>query len=304
MIHYAPSAADQAPFPASYAEESRYLGYRRDDKYKPYAKYFRPDTQPVQDHIQEALISGMAPTEYAYTINDAARIMSRPGYHKMETGWTRVPGGLMISVLTEMPGVTGEMWDWWFGWHSTETARYKLWYPDAHQFSALGEDRSTDRTLTDRQRYIDNVSYVDEYVGGSLQRLAIRFIDPTRLGFDEPGPGHAVICARVGLSRYPVAQGWLIHQVRPTSDGAEMRSRFFLSDTEILNLPGRDLPGRGASLLSGKAGRKLGNSALPRLSKRVIGPTFGQDLLYHCAAEMNHLASFLPSLHGEFNGTP
>ncbi|MER6186067.1 hypothetical protein [Streptomyces sp. NPDC001652] len=304
MIRYTPSAADQACFPARYAAESRYLGYRQDEESKPYAKYFRPDTQPVQDHVQEALISGMAPTEYAYTIDDAARIMSRPGYHKMETGWTRVSGGVMISVLTDMPGVTGEMWDWWFGWHSTETARYKLWYPDAHQFSALGEDRSADRTLTDRQRYIDNVSYVDEYVGGSLQRLAIRFTDPTRLGFDEPGPGHAVICARVGLSQYPVAQGWLIHQVRPTSDGAEMRSRFFLNDTEVLNLPHRALPGRGASLLSGRTGRKLGDSALPRLGKRVLGPTFGQDLLYHCGAEMNHLASFLPSLHEEFNGTP
>ncbi|WP_329257150.1 hypothetical protein [Streptomyces pseudovenezuelae] len=48
----------------------------------------------------------MAPTEYAYGIEDAARIMSRPGYHKMETCWTRVPGGFMISVLTDMPDVT------------------------------------------------------------------------------------------------------------------------------------------------------------------------------------------------------
>ncbi|GAA0949710.1 hypothetical protein GCM10009554_48680 [Kribbella koreensis] len=304
MIRYATTRADRACFPHSYKTERRYLGYRLDEESKPYAKYFQLDTRPVQDHVREAVVAGMAPTEYAYGIEDAARIMSRPGYHKMETGWTRVPGGLMISVLTDMPGVTGQMWDWWFGWHSTETARYKLWYPDAHQFSALGEDRSADRTLTDRQRYIDNVSYVDEYVGGSLQRLAIRFTDPKRLGFDEPGSGHAVICARVGLSQYPVAQGWLIHQVRPTSAGAEMRSRFFLDSTEVLDLPDHSLPGRGATLLTGRTARKLGGSALPRLGRKVLGPTFGQDLLYHCGAEMNHLASFLPQLHEEFNGTP
>ncbi|MFI1004411.1 DAPG hydrolase family protein [Streptomyces galbus] len=304
MIQYTPTGADRAPIPASYAYEARYLGYRQDDKAKPYAKYFRADTWPVQDHIRDVLVAGMAPTEYAYGIQDAARIMSLPGHHKMETGWTRVPGGFMIAVLTDMPGVTGEMWDWWFGWHSTETARYKLWYPDAHRFSALGEDRSADRTLTDRQRYIGNVSYVDEYVGGTLQRLAIRFTDPTRLGFDEPGPGHAVICARVGLSQYPLAQGWLIHQVRPTTDGAEMRSRFFLNDTQVLDLPDHSVPGRGATLLTKRTARKLGNSALPRLGRRALGPTFGQDLLYHCAAEMNHLAAFLPELHEEFRGTP
>ncbi|MGC0398006.1 hypothetical protein RKD27_000650 [Streptomyces sp. SAI-126] len=304
MIQYSPTDADRARFPDSYGQEARYLGYRQDEEAKPYAKYFRRETLPVQNHVRDVIGAGMAPTEYAYDVDEAARIMSRPGYHKMETGWTRVPGGVMVSVLTDMPGVTAEMWDWWFGWHSTETARYKLWYPDAHQFSALGEDRSADRTLTDRQRYIDNVSYVDEYVGGFLHRLAIRFTDPTRLGFDEPGPGHAVICARVGLSQYPVAQGWLIHQVRPTTDGAEMRSRFFLSDPQVLDLPHHSVPGRGAALLRGKTARKLGDSALPRLGKKALGPTFGQDLLYHCGAEMNHLASFLPHLHEEFNGTP
>ncbi|MCM1965884.1 DAPG hydrolase family protein [Streptomyces sp. G1] len=304
MIQYTPTGADRARIPDIYTHEARYLGYQQDEEAKPYAKYFQLDTRPVQDHIGDVLLSGMAPTEYAYGIQDAARIMSKPGYHKMETGWTRVPGGVMICVLTDMPGVTGEMWDWWFGWHSTETARYKLWYPDAHQFAAVGENRSADRTLTDRQRYIDNVSYVDEYVGGSLQRLAIRFTDPTRLGFDEPGPGHAVICARVGLSQYPVAQGWLIHQVRPTTDGAEMRSRFFLNDTQVLDLPGHCAPGRGATLLTRKTARKLGNAALPRVAKRALGPTFGQDLLYHCGAEMNHLAAFLPQLHEEFRDTP
>nr|WP_272926600.1 hypothetical protein [Streptomyces sp. SID5914] len=225
--------------------------------------------------------------------------MSRPGYHAMETGWTRVPGGYVVCCLTDMPGVTAEMWDWWFGWHSTESARYKLWYPNAHQFAAIGEDRSSDRTLTDRQRYIDNVSYVDEYVGGALHRLAVRFTDPTRLGFDDPAPGNAVICARFGLSQQPLAVGWGVHQVRPTSHGVEMRSRFFLNDPRLL-----DLPGRGAPLLASPPARALGKAALPRLIAKAMGHSFGRDMLYHCAAEMNHLASFLPSLYEEFKDTP
>ena len=58
---------------------------------------------------------------------------------------------------------------------SSATARYKLWHPDAHLCSAVAEDRSRDRALTDRQRYIGNVSYVDEYLGGTVHRLAVPF---------------------------------------------------------------------------------------------------------------------------------
>lgn len=304
MIQYVPTTTDRAPLPGSYQDEPRYLGYRQSDTTKPYAKFFRPDCLPVQDHVREVLIAGMAPTEYAYDLQDAARIMSRPGYQRMETGYTRVPAGWIIHVLTDMPNVTAEMWDWWFGWHSCESARYKLWHPDAHQFTAVGENRSTNRSLTDRQRYIDNVSYADEYVGGTMQRLAIRFVDPTKLGFDEPAPGNTVICARVGLSQYAVAVGWLIHQIRPTDHGCEMRSRFFLNDSEILSLPAHSAPGPGSRLLTRKASRKLGDTVLPHVVSRVMGPNVGYDMIVHCAAEMNHLASFLPDLHREFEGSP
>ena len=84
-----------------------------------------------------------------------------------------------------MPGVTAAMWDWWFGWLGGDSSRYKLWCPDANQFIAVGDDSSGDRSLTDRQRYVGNVSYADEYLGGILHRLTIRFVDPARLGFDE-----------------------------------------------------------------------------------------------------------------------
>jgi hypothetical protein len=303
VIDYQPTDADRAPLPASYQAEPRYLGYRAADRAEPFAKFFLEDTLPVLDHVRDALLAGMAPAEYAYPVEEAAARMSRAGYHKMETGWTRVQGGYLVACLTPMPGVTAEMWDWWFGWHGS-TARYKLWYPDAHQFLAVGQDRSKDRSLTDRQRYLGNVSYVDEYVGGTLQRLAIRFVAPARLGFDEPGPGRTVICARVGPSQHPLTMGWLIHQVRPTGDGAEMRSRFFLDDPRTLHVPPSSAPGRGSALLASKAASGAVDAALPAIAKKVLGPRFGHDMIFHCASEMNHLASFLPDLYAEFKDSP
>ena len=38
----------------------------------------------------------------------------------------------MVAVRTDMLGVGALMWDWWIGWHATDTARDKLWHPDAH----------------------------------------------------------------------------------------------------------------------------------------------------------------------------
>ncbi|MDX6740638.1 DAPG hydrolase family protein [Actinocorallia sp. A-T 12471] len=304
-MRYEVSAADRAPMPVSYAGEPRYLGYRAAERSLPYAGFFQAATRPIQEHVVHALVGGRAPAEFGYGVDEVADRLARPGYERLETGWTRLPGGVvMVAVHTPMPDVTAAMWDWWFGWHGRETARYKLWHPDAHQYTGLGEDRSADRTLTDRQRYVGNVSYVDEYVGGRLQRLAIRFVDPEKMGI-APAPATTHICARVTLSAHPVAIGWLVHQVRPTGEGSEMRSRFFLGDAATLRLPGRALPpGPAARLLTSPAGRAVGGALVPKAAPRLMPADTGGAMIHHCAAEMNHLAGFLPRLYERFWDTP
>jgi hypothetical protein len=199
--------------------------------------------------------------------------------------------GYRDACRTDMPGVTAAMWDWWFGWLGGDSSRYKLWCPDAHQFIAVGDDRIGDRSLTDRQRYVGNVSYADEYLGGILHRLTIRFVDPARLGFDE-SPDTTYIFARVGFSHLPLLFGWLIHQIRPTNDGAEMRTRFFLNYPQIIDVPARSLPSSAlARSLTRRSARQFANAALPRIGRRLLPHNIGHDLLYHCASEMNHLAA-------------
>jgi hypothetical protein len=305
VTRYHITAADRRPLPRSHSTEPRRLGYDDTELTRPFAHYFRPDVRPVQDHVRDALLAGRLPGEYAHEVDDVVRRLSARGQDVMETGWTRSSRGtLVVACLTDMPGVTAEMWDWWFGWHSTDSARYKLWHPGAHRFAAVAEDRSTDRSLTDRQRYVDNVSYVDEYIGGSLNRLAIRFVDPTRLGLpDHPGTTH--ICARVGTSDYPVAAGWLVHQVRPTEHGSEMRSRFFLGHPQILDLPPHSVSNPAtARLLTSRAGRLTLAPVARLLGSRATADHLGHHLLHHCATEMNHLAAFLPGLYADFHDTP
>jgi hypothetical protein len=73
--------------------------------------------------------------------------------------------------------------------------------------------------------------------------------------------------------------------MRETSDGCEMRSRFWLGEPHLRFLPeGHFLD----SLIQ-----------RPALRRALMPPNLGRDLLVHCAEEMNHLASFLPALYAQ-----
>lgn len=65
--------------------------------------------------------------------DDAASIVDE-GYQQTENGYGILgDGSMQVSVRTDMPGVTPAMWAWWFGWHGSDTRRYKLWHPRAHR---------------------------------------------------------------------------------------------------------------------------------------------------------------------------
>lgn len=124
MASYQVTASDQRPLPDSYATEHRHLGYDEAETTRPFAHFFRAQAAPIQDQVRAALDAGPAPARDAYEIDDAARHLSRPGYEAFETGYTRTEHGtLVVACHTDMPRVTAAMWDWWFGWHSTDSAR-------------------------------------------------------------------------------------------------------------------------------------------------------------------------------------
>lgn len=187
-----------------------------------------------------------------------------PGYLPLETGIARSPDGeLCIAVLTKFPAATPAMLDWWMGWHIASTERYKLWHPQAHLFAQPKYALSDLPGLSDRERYLGNTSWVDEYVGPFASRLAITFHDPAEVGLpyeDLEASGHGTaLCAVVRDSDNGVELSRLIHAIRATPRGCEMRSRFI---------------------------------APPGSPELVAAP-----LLDHCYTEMTHLGSFLPRLY-------
>ena len=117
----------------------------------------------------------------------------------------------------------------------------------------------------------------DEYIGNDILKLAIQFKEPEMFGlarskFAAAGVQTA-ICAHVGPAKAPINVGKLVHLIRATPDGCEMRSRFW-----------------------------LGPTVGPAWVRRLLSPkNLGRDMVVHCALEMNHLARFLPELHAQYH---
>ena len=269
-----------------------YVGMRPGDlDGKPYAKYWQPDMAGLPHKISDALLRSPVSNCEGINWQDCERLLEA-GDQPLESGYTQLPGGeVYVAVKTPMPGVTGAMIDWWFGWHSNESQRYKLWHPRAHMRAVLERPTENLTGLSDRERYVGNTSYVDEYIGNSSMRLAIQFKAPAEFGLDEgrfaDAGIHTAICARVGLAGAPFNFGKLLHLIRATEDGCEMRSRFWLGKLSVRS--------RADSHL---VNRILGSGYLSRVA---VGRELGHDMVVHCAMEMAHLASFLPELYNDYH---
>jgi hypothetical protein len=207
-------------------------------------------------------------------LRDADALLG-PGPLPLESGWMRLPDGqLHVACWTLLPGCTGAMVAWWFGYLET-TEQYRWWHPRDHVWCEWVGERGTGR-------FVGGIHRVHEYIGGELQKLAIQFREPSEYldtsRFAEAGIT-AAVCARVGLLDAPVQAGHLIHLVRDTDQGCEMRSRFWLGDLD----PAALAPDRDARV-------------------RLFPDAFAGGLLRHCHEEMTYLAGFLPGLHAREAG--
>jgi hypothetical protein len=250
----------------------------------PYARFWRPHLAALPPHVAQALLAGpLAPS--ALPSLAAAPTLLVAGDWPVETGYTLAPAGdARIFVRTLMPGVTPPMWDWWFAWHGSESARYRLWHPQAHVAARWADG------LGELPHYVGRTSHVDEFIGATMTKLAIRFVPPESLGLDATALAdrerHVAICARAGPRGVPIDAGWLVHHVRAVAGGSEMRSRFWIGGPYVQTK-------LGTSVLAKIAGRAASGATRPTRAQAA-------DLLVHCAQEMNHLAAVLPDLYAAF----
>ncbi|WP_143287297.1 DAPG hydrolase family protein [Burkholderia pseudomallei] len=242
-----------------------------------------PLSQRIRRTADRGVRSGSVPLP-----TSAAEILCGP--QPFPDGIVRAADGrILVTCTTDMPGVSPEMIDWWFGWHLPASERYQLWHPQAHLAATVKEDRSSQAGT--RCAYVGNVSYVDEYIGRKLAKLSIAFVPPEVFHIQPHDPAVATsVCAHTGDRKLRARGGGLVHHVVAVPGGAQMRSGFWLGDIR------HDIP-----MLDKLLTRPL-NTALMR--RMIVQDQLAIDLLIHCGEEMAHLARFLPRLYNNVRAAP
>ncbi|MBG1233264.1 DAPG hydrolase family protein [Aestuariivirga litoralis] len=211
-------------------------------------------------------------------IND----LLKPGYLPIESGVVSYDDGFKtVCALARMPRCKAKMIEWWFRYLGG-TEQYKLWHPVDHLFSDWeGRVPGT---------HVGSSHLVHEYLAGPdgpVYKLRINFRDPLEF-FDKKQYGNftgAAICARIGDLDHPINFGKMVHFVRNTDQGCEMRSRFFLGIFE-----------------SRVEGETFSEEQKLAMRKEMVTPELARRLHQHCTEEMAYLAEILPIMYRQVTG--
>ena len=208
-----------------------------------FQEYLNPTIEPISAEKQAALDQSPLSSDAFIPFESVSELVNS-GYFEVENGYClNSDGSASIAVLTDMPNVTPAMWHWWFGWHGDSDDKYKLWHPQAH-VSVQWKDK-----VVGQVAYMDRVSHVCEYIGSKEEKDAIQFKNPATIGlslFELQNSDAVYIVARIGMITIPVDLGWLVHQVRKTPTGSEMRSRFWIGGAHF---DGRNVVGNLIAVL-------------------------------------------------------
>ncbi len=245
------------------------------ERNSPLFKYYeRPMVAPAQsryDEVEEPMDS-----ETALQAPDLNKLFDE-GYLPGEKGYCNLPDGTAtLANLTPMPGVTPEMFDWWFAWHGIAPMRYKIWNPDQHYSCQTRDmDKALDSSLSLKERYWDTTHDVVEDCNMGVENIVINFRNPADIGFDPEKLADfkgTIVCS--GNEHSPAI---MVHFLRPTADGCELRTRFWM----------------GYSVIGGKPVKVIPDGV-------VIPLPAVKGLLMHNIKEFTNLAAILPEVYNEF----
>jgi hypothetical protein len=258
------------------------------EEQKPYAKYFHQSIVNPNPELMEILEKGPMEADKALMPENIKHLLEN-GYDEVETGYCVLPNGTgYVAVNNRFPGVTLEMINWWFAWHSLEDLRYMLWFRKGHYgISVSDEDRAKilDPATPMLEKFQGRTHYVIEDTGNGPEDIQISFLTPEQLGFDSTElksksvtvvSGNGVSQARSGGPKAPAV---MLHYFREVPGGVESRSRFWMGYHMIDKKPCKLLPD---------------GVEIP-----VQAP---MGLAFHNVEEYSNLAAILPSLYKEMNG--
>lgn len=211
-----------------------------DAKSKGYYKYYERTMLPVPEEKQAILKNPYGKLGDGMEIEDRNHIFDT----KIEKGEVGIfplkAGGFCVSNTTKYKGVTGEMLQWFFGWHATDPLRYSIWDPYDHYGLEISEkDRAyildPNTSIPDKCRNVHHRVLESLKAGDKPSTIDIFFADPADLGYEKERIftedcsffvcANARIITPAILPNMPVV---MTHMAVDTEDGCELRSRFWM----------------------------------------------------------------------------
>lgn len=255
---------------------------------KSYYKYFNRELLPIPDEKLELLKNPFGNPADGMSIKDMNKLFE-PGYLPGELGIFKLPeGGAVVCNLTPMPNCTGEMAEWWFGWHGADPLRYAIWDPCDHFSVQLSDDdikKVTDPSIPVALKSQGVSHHVTESLipGTPASEIILNFTDPKLFNMPidkiHTDACSYVLCANVEIVTPPEVPNMpvvCVHHFRNTEYGCELRSRFWIG-YQIIN-------GEGKCLLP--PGMEIPEKIMVAL-------------LQHNFFEYVNLAELLPSIYAE-----
>lgn len=247
-----------------------------------YSKYFDyPMTEIPQEKL-DILEGGPLADDKMLKITERAKLFE-PGYLDAEVGYGVMADGTgYVANMTFMPGVTTEMLEWWFAWHSIEDARYKIWNPEGHYYARTQDmQKAMSHNLPMRERTWGTSRDVKADMGNGPEDLVIEFKMPSEMGYDEDQIGtdacSTLMCANIhGPEAGKGMPMVMTLMAREVEGGLEVRTRIWM----------------GYQLLWGMTMKQIakGDSVSPEAVK---------GLFYQNVKKYHHLATILPFVYEE-----
>lgn len=254
------------------------VGVSREEMTLPYYKFFEQSLAEIPAEKLEILKSGPSALP-AVPFEQRNLFLTGEDKDFCQLGYGIMPDGTgFVCNQTYMPGVTGEMLDWWFPWHSVGSdLRYKIWDKEDHYFARADRaDYVCDPNVPVNQKTWGVNHYILEDVGPGPEFLKLCFKSPADFGYDPALVGSAqcqsLVCA-IGEGNCAAA---MTHKWYPYKDGVMFCSRFWI----------------GYTLVDGAYKKILPEGV--RLPEIVP-----QGLFAHNIKEFSNLAAILPRLWAE-----
>lgn len=243
-----------------------------------YVKYFYQELAPIPEEKLAIAKGAAADPSKALPLEEKDKFLAGEDTG-IQSGFCVMENGIgYLANATYMPGVTVDMVDWWFGWHSIESdLRYKLWDHDDHYHARADKPEYVkDPSVPNNQKTWGVRHHIKEDIGKGPEELFLAFKNPKDFGYDTSLIGtekcESLVCA-IGEGATPA---FMTHKFYSVDGGIMFESRFWM----------------GVGYIDGKLIKILPEGIkVPEIAPRA--------LFAHNIKEYANLAAILPKIYEE-----